>query len=102
MEEARPSDTRKAYTPSGGSIGTFPGSLHEEMRLLVEAGVPVGEVLLAATSGTARFLDPEGRFGAIEVGFAADLLLVDGDPTTDIRRTEDIVQVFVGGQPARR
>lgn len=86
---------------SGGSIGTFAGSLHEELRLLAEAGIPVEAVLVAATSGNARFLDPDARFGSVQVGYIADLLLVDGDPTVDLAHTEDLVQVFVGGAPVR-
>lgn len=87
---------------SGGSIGTFPGSLHDELRLLVEAGVPVLTVLAAATHGNAEFLDPNARFGLVQPGYRADLVLVEGDPTTDIRHTEDILQVYVGGSPVRR
>ncbi len=86
---------------SGGSIGTFPGALHEELRLLVEAGVPTLAVLEAATKGNATFLDPDARYGQVAPGYEADLLLVDGDPTVDIGRTEDIVQVYVRGQPVR-
>jgi imidazolonepropionase-like amidohydrolase len=86
---------------SQGSIATFPGAIHEELQLLVEAGVPAADVLYAATRGNALFLDANADYGAVEPGRAADLLLVEGDPTVDIRHTEDIVQVFVGGVPVR-
>ncbi len=86
---------------SGGSIATFPGAMHDELRLLVEAGIPNVAVLTAATWGNARLLDPAARFGLIAEGYAADLLLVEGDPTLDITRTEAIVQVWVGGAAVR-
>lgn len=86
---------------AGGSIATFPGALHEELRLLVDAGIPTLAVLEAATKGNALFLDPDARFGRVSPGFEADLVLVEGDPTVDIRRTEEIVQVYVGGEPVR-
>ena len=84
-----------------GSIGTFPGALHEELRLLAEAGLPNAEVLVAATRGNALWLDPAADYGAVAVGRIADLVLVDGDPVEDLRHTEDIVQVWVGGVPVR-
>jgi imidazolonepropionase-like amidohydrolase len=87
---------------SEGSIATFPGAIHEELRLLVEAGVPAKDVLYAATRGNALFLDADAKFGAVAPGMAADLLLVDGDPTVDVRKTEAIVQVWVGGVGVRQ
>lgn len=99
-------------TDSNGSIGTFPGSYHEELRLLVAAGVPTLDVLLAATSGNAMFLDGRDQdgdrvpdvapdYGQVKVGLQADLVLVEGDPTQDIAATEHVVQVWVAGQPVR-
>ncbi len=85
---------------SNGSIGTFPGSIHEELRLLVDAGVPILDVLKAATYGNGTFLDAQAS-GTLKPGAVADLLLVNGDPTTDIKHTEDIVQVWVSGVPVR-
>ncbi len=84
-----------------GSIGTFPGALHEELRLLVAAGLPAEVVLFQATRGNALFLDPNANYGVVEPGRVADLLPVDGDPGEDIGATEAIVQVFVGGVPVR-
>ena len=85
-----------------GSIGVFAGAIHDELKLQVEAGLPAAEVLLGATSRAARFLDPKARFGTVEPGKAADLLLVRGDPLQDIRATRDIVQVFIAGAPVQR
>ena len=85
-----------------GSIGTFPGALHDELRLQVEAGIPAGEVLWEATGRAAQFLDPRADFGTIEVGKVADLLLVRGNPLENISATREISQVFVRGVPIER
>jgi imidazolonepropionase-like amidohydrolase len=82
--------------------GTAHGiSMHDELALLVEAGLRPEEALAAATSGpAARFgLDDRGR---IAVGARADLLLVRGDPTRDITATRDIVAVWKAGHAIDR
>jgi imidazolonepropionase-like amidohydrolase len=89
-------------TDSNGSVGSFPGGIHDELALLVKAGIPPAEVLLAATSRAARFLEPAPSFGTIEVGKSADLLLVEGNPLVDITTTTKIVQVIVRGVPLER
>ena len=86
-----------------GVHGVFPGaSLHLEMRLLVELGMSPLDVLRAATSAPAAFLDPSGRIGTIAVGQRADLLLVRGDPTEEIADLAAIEEVFLGGVRLRR
>lgn len=76
---------------------TFGASLHQELRLLVEAGLSAREALAAATSVPARrfALDDRGR---IAPGLRADLLLVEGNPTADINATLDITAVWVRGK----
>lgn len=81
-----------------GSVGTFGGDLHHELVMLVEAGLPPAEALLAATSRAANFLTPRASFGTIEVGKSADLLLVDGDPLQDISATQKIITVMARGR----
>lgn len=85
-----------------GSIGNFAGSYHDELALQVEAGLQAGEVLLAATGGAARFLDDAPTFGTIELGKAADLLIVRGNPLEDIRATRQIEHVLVHGAIVKR
>ncbi|HEX8954601.1 MAG TPA: CIA30 family protein [Polyangia bacterium] len=71
-------------------------SLHRELELLVQAGLSPEKALAAATATpAARFgLDDRGR---IAPGLRADLVLVDGDPIADIRRTRAIVGVWKRG-----
>lgn len=65
--------------------GLVPGfSLHDELSLMVDAGMPAEAALAAATSGAADALGLDGVTGRIRTGLAADLLAVEGDPTADI------------------
>jgi imidazolonepropionase-like amidohydrolase len=78
--------------------GTAHGaSMHQELTRLVEAGLTPLEALAAATSAPATAFDLSDR-GRIEVGRRADLLLVEGDPTSDIRSTMQIRGVWKLGQ----
>ena len=80
-----------------GVHGVFPGaSLHLVMRLLVELGMSPLDVLRAATSAPAAFLDPSSRIGTITSGQRADLSLVRGDPTEETADLAAIEEVFVG------
>ncbi|HZI55238.1 MAG TPA: CIA30 family protein [Verrucomicrobiae bacterium] len=77
--------------------GTAHGvSMHGEMALLVSAGLTPVEALVAATSAPAHAFHLDDR-GQIAPGKRADLLLVKGDPTTDISATRDIVSVWKAG-----
>jgi len=71
-------------------------SLHHELELLIEAGLTPKEALISATSLPAEVFGLKDR-GVIEVGRRADLLLVEGDPTVDIRATRAIKGVWIGG-----
>ena len=71
-------------------------SVHRELELLVEAGLTPAEALHAATGAAAdRFGLPDR--GRIAPGLRADLLLVDGDPTTDVTATRSILAVRLAG-----
>ncbi len=71
-------------------------SLHDEFELLVKAGMTPVQVLQSATSIPAKLLHLEDR-GVIEIGRRADLVLVDGDPTADIKVTKAIKGVWING-----
>jgi imidazolonepropionase-like amidohydrolase len=82
--------------------GTAPGATeHRELELLVEAGLTPTEALTGATSAAARIFHLDDR-GTIAAGKRADLVLVNGDPTVDIKATRDIAGVWKGGVPAER
>ena len=76
-----------------------PGSgLHGEMRALVEAGLPAMDVLKLSTARAAEFSGAADRTGSIRPGLSADMVLLDGDPLADIRNTERIAAVILGGR----
>jgi imidazolonepropionase-like amidohydrolase len=82
--------------------GTAHGaSLHGELALLVDAGLSPAAALAAATSVPAAIFHLADR-GRIAPGRRADLLLVEGDPTTDIRQTRAIVHVWKAGAAVDR
>jgi imidazolonepropionase-like amidohydrolase len=82
--------------------GTAHGAaMHRELELLVEAGLTPLEALEAATSVTAQTFSLKDR-GRIAVGQRADLMLLDGDPTKDIRATRAITGVWKGGNAIDR
>jgi len=92
------------FNARGGTlvVGTdqleFPASgVHEEMALLVEAGLTPEEALRAATSNAALALGWEDRLGTVEAGKAADMVLLRADPLADIRNTREVGLVFKGG-----
>ncbi|OAI57808.1 hypothetical protein AYO47_07570 [Planctomyces sp. SCGC AG-212-M04] len=77
--------------------GTSHGaSIHRELELLVRSGMTPTQALAAATSVPAAAFQLEDR-GKIASGKRADLLMVEGDPTTDITATRAIVSVWKAG-----
>ena len=77
----------------------FPGfSLHDELEWLVKAGLSPMAALQAATRNAALFLGRSNELGTIEVGKAADLVLLDADPLADIRNTQKIAAVISRGK----
>ena len=87
---------------SGTDIPNFdlvPGaSLHHELELLVEAGIPPLEVIKIATKNGAQALGIERDVGTIESGKQADMIILSDNPLDDISNTKKIEAVIVDGQ----
>ncbi|MEU8226839.1 amidohydrolase family protein [Kribbella sp. NPDC048915] len=81
--------------PNPGQV--FGASLHRELVHLVHAGLSPREAVVAATSAPAEVFGQPDR-GRLVVGARADLLLVDGDPLTDITATQRIRETWVAGE----
>jgi imidazolonepropionase-like amidohydrolase len=82
-----------------GNPFILPGfSLHDELELLVNAGLSPLEALTSATLNPARFLGREGDFGTVERGKIADLVLLDNSPMKDIRNTRKVRAVVLNGE----
>ena len=72
-------------------------SLHEELRLLAQAGIPTEEVFALATRGAGEFLGVP-LLGTLQVGAPADLLLFREDPTRDLAALSTLETVVLGGE----
>ena len=76
----------------------YPGvGLHDEMALMVTAGLTPLQVLQGATISGARFLNQTARHGTVEIGRSADLLILDRNPLVDIAAARAIRGVVVRG-----
>ena len=107
-----PGVTRADFRASFAKLSELVGALHKagvpivagtdgsgmelvrELELYVAAGFTPAEALASATIATAHLVGADGRTGSIAVGKAADLVLVDGDPSThigDLRHTRIVM-----------
>jgi amidohydrolase family protein len=81
----------------------IPGfSLHAELQELVAAGLSPLEAIQTATLNPAILLGKTNDLGSIETGKVADLVLLDADPLSDIKNTQRIDGVVIGGKLLRR
>jgi imidazolonepropionase-like amidohydrolase len=81
----------KAGIPIEAGTDSLAGfTLHRELELDVQAGIPPAEVLKLATLGAARIMKKDAELGSIASGKLADLVLINGNPATnisDVRKT---------------
>ena len=98
--------TRGIQLLAGTDLGTrgmvTGASLHDELEFLVRAGFARAEVLRAATLNPAIFLGLTDSLGTVEQGKIADLLLLSGNPLTDIKSTRAIDAVIQRGNVVLR
>jgi hypothetical protein len=92
-----------AGTDVSGMPYIFAGSsLHDELALLVEAGLTSLQALQTATLNPARFLNRTDDLGTVEEGKLADLVLLEANPLDNISNTQLIRVVFANGRLYRR
>ncbi len=77
-------------------------TVQHEIELWVAAGVPIEVALQAATLNAAKLLQADSRFGSVEKGKEATLLLVDGNPLQDVKALSAISAVFMKGERVNR
>jgi imidazolonepropionase-like amidohydrolase len=71
---------------------------HEELQLLVKAGLKPLEAITVATKNGAEFLHASDEFGVLRRGLKANFVVLDKDPSADIRNTESISAVWKDGK----
>jgi len=76
------------------SVGPFP---HQELKLIVQAGLTPLEAIRTGTLNAAAYIGVDDEIGSIEVGKKADMLLLTADPSRDISNTQEIHSVYKGG-----
>jgi len=64
----------------------------------VQNGFTPAQVLEAATTNPATFMEKSGKYGSIEKSHSADLVLLEANPLEDIRNTRKIAAVVLGGK----
>lgn len=86
----------------GGDVGVYPhGDNVRELEMMVDYGMDTMSVLRAATSVNARLLHIENEVGRVQAGSLADLVAVQGDPSSDIAVLRNVTLVMQGGQHHR-
>lgn len=82
-----------------GEVGVYWGvGLHQELELMVSAGLTEAEVLRAATLSAAEFMDAADTLGSVAPGKVADLVLLGGNPLAEISNTQRIEAVIAQGR----
>ena len=94
-----------AGTDPTGSGGVIPGfSNQRQVELLVDAGFSPLEAITISTLNGARYLGRDKSIGSIAVGKQADLVVLNGDPSTtiaDLRNVELVFRHGIGFDPAK-
>jgi imidazolonepropionase-like amidohydrolase len=88
-----------AMGTDAGNIGTLHGpSVFREMALMAQAGLTPLQVLRSATVNGARAFGRADDLGIVEAGRLADLVILDGDPTADVRNLSTAWRVMKDGR----
>jgi imidazolonepropionase-like amidohydrolase len=74
------------------------GCLWQELDAMMSGGMTAMQAIVAATRTAARSLGMENQIGSIQPGKQADLVVVDGDPTTDISALSRVRLVMLAGR----
>ena len=74
------------------------GSIHDELELLVGAGLTPVDAFRAATLSPAAFLGVADSIGVVARGYNADLLILEGNPLEDIGNTPRIRSIVLVGR----
>jgi imidazolonepropionase-like amidohydrolase len=73
-------------------------SLHRELELLVRSGLSPLDALRSATFNAALYIAKLNKYGVVEAGHVADLVLLDGNPGEDITQLDKITGVVMDGK----
>lgn len=82
-----------------GAHGQLQGlGAHWELWMLEQGGMTNMQALRSATMNGAEYLGMEKEIGSLEVGKLADLIIIDGNPLTNIQDTEKVTHTMINGR----
>ena len=88
----------RLYSGTDSASANVPGlSLHHEMQIYVDAGIPPMRALQSSTLWAAQMARLDGKIGSIEPGKWGDVVILDADPLQDIHNTQRVSTVIKGG-----
>ncbi len=102
LARARHAGVRIAFGTDAGTPFNAHGNNAFELQELVRVGFSTSEAIVAATSTAAELLGVGDRIGTLAPGFLADIVVVDGDPLSDVgvlASSDNIVSVYQSGSP---
>jgi imidazolonepropionase-like amidohydrolase len=85
-------------TDAGNPLTLRGPAVYGEMEAMQDAGLTPMQVLVAATAGGAHALGRDQDLGTLTAGKRADLLVLDADPTEDVRAFRRLRSVVRGGE----
>jgi len=86
-----------------GNPWVIPGlSVHQEMQIFANAGIPNKDILKMATINAAKELGISDKHGSIEQGKMANLVFLNKNPLEDIANTKTISQVYLSGKDIKK
>ncbi|MEE8585244.1 MAG: amidohydrolase family protein [Acidobacteriota bacterium] len=99
LKDLHEAGARLLIGTDGGFPAVFPGySMHDELRIYVEAGLTPLEALRIASWNAAEFAQQSEQFGAIREGLRADLILLEANPLDNIANLKRRAGVMVRGR----
>jgi imidazolonepropionase-like amidohydrolase len=98
FRRARDAGVRIAAGNDGGTPGNRADNLISELKCLVQAGMSPADALDAANRSAAVMLGMSDQIGAVGKGKIADLLVLNGDPLSDISSVSKVHVVIKAGQ----
>jgi imidazolonepropionase-like amidohydrolase len=82
-----------------GAHGQLQGlGVHWELWMLQQGGMSNYQALKSATVNGAELLGMEKQIGTLKAGKLADLIVIDGNPMEDIRKTENVIYTMINGR----
>lgn len=87
---------------AGSTLVIHGPTVQHELELWIQAGIPNDVALQAATRNAAKLLGAQNRFGTIRKGLDATVVIVDGNPLTDIHAISSVTSVIFKGERVGR